>query len=111
VVQGRSTAFVYAALIVIGLLLLVAPHASPLPDGLERVASSLGFEHKAAANPVLLSPLKEYQIPGIQSTTAATVAAGIVGAIAVFALSFLLARVLVPRRKSIAQPSTRSNQQ
>ena len=111
VVQGRSAAFVYTALIVIGLLLLVAPHASPLPDGLERVASSLGFEHKTAANPVLSSPLKGYQIPGIQSTTAATIAAGIVGAIAVFALSFLLARVLVPRRKSIAQPSTRSNQQ
>lgn len=95
---GRSTTLVYGALIVIGLFLLVAPHASPLPDGLERVAASLGFEHKAVSTPVVSSPLREYQIPGFQSAAAATIAAGAVGAIAVFVLSFLLARVLVPRR-------------
>jgi cobalt/nickel transport system permease protein len=108
---GHATTLVYGGLIVIGLFLLVAPHASPLPDGLERVASSLGFEHKATSGPLVSSPLKDYQIPGIQSASTATIAAGAVGAVVVFALSFLLARVLVPRRKSDAHSSTSLNQQ
>jgi cobalt/nickel transport system permease protein len=95
--EWNSAAFVYFALIVIGVLLLVAPHASRRPDGLEKVASSLGFEHRAAETPVLPSPLKDYQLPGVHSAETATIAAGVIGAIAVFALSFLLARVLARR--------------
>jgi cobalt/nickel transport system permease protein len=109
--SGRSATLVYGALIVIGLILLVAPHASPLPDGLEKLAASLGFEHKVSSSTVVASPFKDYQIPGIQSASTATIAAGAVGAIAVFALSFLLARVLVPRRKSDTHSSTRPIQQ
>ena len=107
--NGRSTAFVYVALIVIGLLLLVAPHASPLPDGLEQVASSLGFEHKATEAPILPSPIKDYQLPGMQSAGTATIVAGVIGAIAVFALSFLFARVLARRQKSTVHPASPPN--
>jgi cobalt/nickel transport system permease protein len=95
--EWNSAAFVYFALIVIGVLLLVAPHASQLPDGLNKVASSLGFEQKATEPPALASPLKDYQLPGVESSATATIVAGIIGAIAVFALSFLLARVLARR--------------
>lgn len=109
VANGRSTAFVYGALIVIGVLILVAPYVSPLPDGLEKVASSIGFEHKA--DPVVPTPLKDYQIPGIHSAVAATIVAGAIGVVAVFALSFLFARVLVPRRKNSVQPPTPAKQQ
>ena len=109
--SGRSANLVYGALVVLGLFLLVAPHASPLPDGLEKVAASLGFEHRADANSVISSPLKDYQIPGIQSASTSMIAAGAVGAIAVFALSFLLARVLLPRRKSDAHTSVSPNHQ
>ena len=108
---GRTTTLVYGALVVIGLFLLVAPHASPMPDGLEMVASSLGFEHKASSSSVISSPLRDYQIPGIQSASTATIVAGAVGALVVFALSFLLARVLVPRRKSEGHSSTPLNRQ
>ena len=108
---GRSTTLVYGALVVIGLFLLVAPHASPFPDGLEKVAASLGFEHKAVSSPAVSSPLKDYQIPGIQSASTATIVAGAVGAVVVFALSFLLARVLVPRRNSDAHSSNLLNRQ
>jgi cobalt/nickel transport system permease protein len=106
---GGSTTLVYGALVLIGLFLLVAPHASQLPDGLERVASSLGFEHKAASSSVVDSPMKAYQIPGIQSASTATIAAGAIGALVVFALSFLLARVLVPHRKRESHSSTPFN--
>ena len=97
------TTFVYVAIIVIGVLLLVAPHASSLPDGLEKVASQFGFEHNANTPSVLSSPLKEYQIPGIQSTSMTILTAGGIGAGAVFALSFLLARILVPKNRSGAR--------
>lgn len=107
---GLSTSFVYGALMVIGLALLVAPHASTLPDGLEKVASSLGFERKVAMNPGASLPLKDYQIPGIQSGSAATMAAGAIGTVAAFALSYLLSRFLVPHQKRGAQSPISANQ-
>jgi len=99
--RERSTGFVLVALLVIGLLLLVAPHASNLPDGLEKVASSLGFEHRALTNPNVSAPLEAYKLPGTASTSAATIVAGLIGAIAVLALSMVLARVLVPRNRAV----------
>lgn len=86
---------VYGALIVLGLALFVSPFASPWPDGLERVAASLGFEGKGLVPPVLHAPLPDYQIPGVGSSAAATGLAGVVGAVVVFGLSFLMARLLV----------------
>jgi hypothetical protein len=106
--KGSSAAFVYGVLVAIGLLLLVAPHATSLPDGLEQVASSLGFS-KGTATAGTVSPLKDYQLPGIRSAATATIIAGLVGAVTVFALSFLLARVLT-RRNSIPVQSTSTTQ-
>ncbi|HCA79276.1 MAG TPA: hypothetical protein DEP53_06030 [Bacteroidetes bacterium] len=100
-VRERSTGFVLVALLVIGVLLLVAPHASDLPDGLEKVASTLGFEQRAPANPNIPAPLEDYKLPGAGSASTATIVAGLIGAIAVLALSLLLARVLVPRSRTI----------
>jgi cobalt/nickel transport system permease protein len=109
--EGTSTSFVYFALIAIGLLLLVAPHASQLPDGLERVASSLGFEHKAAETTPYASPLQEYHLPGIQSAATATIVAGTIGAVAVFAFSLLLARVLTRRAHRTIEHSSQTHRQ
>jgi cobalt/nickel transport system permease protein len=104
-IGGTSASFVYAALIIVGLLLLVAPHASRFPDGLEKVASSLGFGQKATES-LALSPLKEYHLPGIESAATSTIVAGLIGAIAVLAFSLLLARVLTKRtRKANEHPA------
>jgi cobalt/nickel transport system permease protein len=108
---GRSTAFVYVSLLVIGLLLLVAPHASQMPDGLERIAVSLGFKHQEAANSLIPSPLRDYHVPGIHSLETATMVAGLIGAVVVFAFSFILARVLTPRVKRPSGPTTSTNHQ
>ena len=102
-VEERSAGFVLLGLLVIGLLLLVAPHASELPDGLEKVASSLGFEQRAQADPSLPAPLEEYKLPGTDSGAGGTVVAGLIGAVAVLALSLLLARVLAPRNVTVPQ--------
>lgn len=99
--RERSTGFVLAAILVIGLLLLVAPHASKMPDGLETAASALGFEHRALTEPGVSAPLKDYKLPGTESSGTATIVAGLIGAIAVLALSSVLARVLVPRVRTL----------
>ncbi len=86
---------VYGAIIVLGMVFFISPFASPWPDGLERVAVSLGFEQKALSPPVIHAPIADYQIPGLGSSVAATGMAGAAGAVVVFGLSFLLAHLLV----------------
>ena len=77
-------------------LALLAPLASPHPDGLERVAEDQGFIARAADPPYQILP--DYLFPGIENEALATVLAGIVGTGVVFGLAYLLARVL--RRRS-----------
>ena len=93
------TAFIGFGLIAaLGLALFVSPFACQWPDGLERVAAALGFEHRAVATPLLPAPIPDYAVPGISSAVAATALAGAIGTVLVFGLSLLLARVLVPKR-------------
>ena len=93
--QSSVPSLVYVGIIVLGIAFFISPFASPWPDGLERVASSLGFEGRALRPPVIHAPIADYQIPGVGSSTAATGIAGAIGAVVVFGLSFLLAHVLV----------------
>jgi cobalt/nickel transport system permease protein len=83
-------------LIALALAVFVAPFASPWPDGLERVAETLGFATRAASRPLLPAPAAGYEIPGIGSATRATALAGAIGTAVVFALSLALARAVVP---------------
>jgi cobalt/nickel transport system permease protein len=88
----------YGLLIAIGLAIFVAPFASGWPDGLEKAAVALGFESKAAVNHLLPSPLPEYAVPGVDSAVLSTVIAGCLGTLGAFALAYLLARFLTPRK-------------
>jgi cobalt/nickel transport system permease protein len=87
---------VYGLLVAVGLVLFVAPAASGWPDGLARVAATLGFEARAAA-PVLPAPLAGYVVPGLGRAVPATVLAGVFGAVVAFGLAWLLAVVLTAR--------------
>ncbi len=84
-------------IVALGLVVFVAPFASPWPDGLERVASHLGFEHRSLAPPIT-ALLPDYEFPGIGSPVAAVAAAGVVGTLIVLLLSWALAELLVRRR-------------
>lgn len=86
----------YGALIALSLALFASPLASRWPDGLDRTAEVLGFREKAAA-PVLAAPVPEYEMPGIPTSALATSLAGAAGTLVVLVLSWLVARVLVPR--------------
>ena len=92
---GGSRSFVALGLLgSIGLAVFVAPFACPWPDGLEKVAAVLGFEHQAAERPILSAPLPNYTVPGLASQGGGTVIAGGVGTLAAFALTWWLARRL-----------------
>lgn len=86
----------YGLLVVLGLAVFVAPFACGWPDGLEAVASQLGFDHRATA-PLFHAPAADYQAPGVHWAAGATAVAGLVGALVVFLLSLLLGRALVPQ--------------
>jgi cobalt/nickel transport system permease protein len=90
----RFWAFVACALVVAAALaVFVSPFASSSPDGLERVASDKGFETAVAEQPVWkLSPLPDYQLPGIESAKVSTAVAGLIGTVALFALVLVLGR-------------------
>jgi cobalt/nickel transport system permease protein len=91
----RLREFVVLGLLVsLGVALFVAPFACPWPDGLEAVASRLGFAGKASA-PLLSAPAAQYQISGLGSPGWATAAAGIVGTLVVFSLAILFSRLVV----------------
>ena len=92
------TAFVGFSLVAaLGLAIFVAPFACPWPDGLEKVAGTIGFEHHAMEKPLLPAPIPDYTMPGIHSAVVATALAGVIGTVIVFALSWVLARVLIPQ--------------
>jgi cobalt/nickel transport system permease protein len=79
---------------VIGMMVLVSPWASSLPDGLERVAEKLGFASRAAsAQP---APLPDYGVGPLTGTSPwlATVVAGTVGTFLAFGLAWFVARAL-----------------
>lgn len=103
--EGKAL-IVYSLIVIVGLLILVVPYASKFPDGLNKVAQSLGFNYKVSSQPVISTPLEGYSISGIESPAFASILAGFVGAAIVFGLSFLLARLLVPKQTNdSAKPS------
>jgi cobalt/nickel transport system permease protein len=103
--REQKTVYAYLTIVILGLLILVVPFASKLPDGLERVAQSLGFQYKSNIPPPISAPLKEYGFPGLESLAGASTVAGLVGALAVFGFSFLVARILVPKHTG-SSPTT-----
>lgn len=75
-------------------LAVLSPLASAHPDGLEWVAEQHGFIEAAREAPYQLIP--DYVFPGISNEAVATIVAGIVGSLIVFAVTYLVA---IARRK------------
>lgn len=77
---------------------LFAPLASEYPDGLERVAEDLGFGEAALDAPYAIIP--DYVFPGLsEESPAATILAGIVGALIVAVLGLGIAAAVARLRK------------
>jgi hypothetical protein len=87
-----------ALALAIGLAFAVSPHASPSPDGLERVAENEGFaEQGRLARIQEDAPVPDYAVPGISDQRLATGLAGFGGTLLVFALGAGGAAVLRAR--------------
>jgi cobalt/nickel transport system permease protein len=100
--QTRGRRWLPTALAGLGIALAVAvflsPFASEHPDGLEYVGQKTGILHEESAPAgAIPAPMPDYQLPlalpGIDEVKAATAVAGLVGTLAVFSLSWALARV------------------
>jgi hypothetical protein len=80
-------------------VVLIAPLASPDPDGLERVATDKGYIEKAEDAPY--SVIADYVFPGVENEALATMLAGWVGVTAIFVLvaggAYLYRRVRIRR--------------
>jgi cobalt/nickel transport system permease protein len=73
--------WVLAGLALTMIVVLLAPFASTNPDGLERVASDLGFLQSGQSAPFEIIP--DYTVPILGGTPLSTVVAGIIGVIVV----------------------------
>jgi ABC-type branched-subunit amino acid transport system permease subunit len=84
-------------------MVLVAPFASSLPDGLEHVAERFGFASLASASPP--APLPDYTLAPLAEASPwlATVLAGALGALVAFVVAWFVARALAAR----AHPTAR----
>ena len=71
---------------------ILSPLASSHPDGLERVAEDHGFIEKAREPWYQVIP--DYLLPGVQSEGLATILAGVVGTLLMFAILFGLGRLI-----------------
>jgi cobalt/nickel transport system permease protein len=82
--RGAVGGFVGAGLVgALLLVLVVAPLASPDPDGLEAVAGETGFAETAEDHPIG-GPLADYEVEGLENERMARVIAGAVGVVVTF---------------------------
>jgi hypothetical protein len=81
-----------AAIVVI----ILAPLASPDPDGLEAIAGEHGF--LADAQDALYSIIPDYTVPGVDDPVISTILAGLVGVAIVFLVMVGLGYLLRRRR-------------
>ncbi len=79
-------------------LAILSPIASKFPDGLEKVAEDQGFIEKAAEAPFQVIP--DYAFPGIQNEALATIIAGVLGTVVLFAVGYGLARILKSKNEA-----------
>lgn len=93
-VQG-GRGWVIAGVAISLIVVLLAPFASANPDGLERVATDLGFIHAGQSAPYQL--ISNYTIPFLGQTPLSTILAGVAGVLVVLGLAYATGRALQKR--------------
>ncbi|MEY2820150.1 MAG: hypothetical protein RL275_3613 [Chloroflexota bacterium] len=85
---SKTWAYIGAAIALV--VVLLSPFASADPDGLERVATDMGFISTGQASPFSIIP--DYTIPFLGETAASTIVAGVIGVIVVGLIIVLIGR-------------------
>lgn len=92
---------VFGLSFIIGLIFLITPLTSKLPDGLEKVSKhTVGFIKKDDFKPSVNAPLSNYTIPGIARKFDTKRYAGIIGVFVVFGITVFVGYLLKKRRKN-----------
>jgi cobalt/nickel transport system permease protein len=73
-------------------VVLLSPFASADPDGLERVATDMGFINAGQSAPYSIIP--DYTLPFLGETAFSTIMAGVIGVFVVGAIIMLIGRGL-----------------
>ena len=89
-VQRRPIPWILLA-VSMSVAVFIAPFASEFPDGLEKVAESLGFLKRGTSK--VTSPLPDYQILGLRGGISTSMA-GVVGVLVTFGLAYMIVKVL-----------------
>lgn len=79
-------------------ILILAPLASSLPDGLESVAEKLNFSRYAKDFPLKV-PFPDYSLPALNNDYLSTVASGIAGMLIVLILATGIGYLIVRLKK------------
>lgn len=99
--SGKNTGWIVVGGLISLAVVLISPFASANPDGLERVAEDVGFLNLAQDSPYNI--FADYVIPAFGEGGFSTIAAGVVGVVAVGVIAFLIGRMI---QKSKTKGST-----
>ena len=92
--ERGGVGWVPAGLVVALAVTLLTPFASTSPDGLESVAEEMGFINLGQAAPYEILP--DYTVPLLGDTALSTILSGVIGALIVFGLLYMVVNRLKP---------------
>jgi cobalt/nickel transport protein len=93
---GKMRRYFEALILVLVCLLVLIPFASNAPDGLERVAKTIGIEEH---EPLWKGLMPEYTLPTIDNPHVSTILAGTFGVLLVLGVAFILGMVITKPNK------------
>ena len=105
--NGRG--WIVIGLVISLIVVLLAPFASANPDGLERVATDMGFINSGQPAPYEILP--DYTIPFLGETPLSTILAGVAGALVVLGTAYAAGRALQKKSQIQDPPSAITNRQ
>lgn len=103
--RGWAVVGIFISLAVV----LLSPYASANPDGLERVATDLGFIDAGQSAPFQIIP--DYTIPFLGETPLSTILAGAVGVLLLLGLVYIAGRSMQKKSETQNRPSSMVNRQ
>ena len=108
--SGRSgRGWVVVGIFISLAVVLLSPFASANPDGLERVATDLGFIDAGQSTPFQIIP--DYTIPFLGETPLSTILAGAVGVLLLLGLVYIAGRSMQKKSETQNHPSSMVNRQ
>jgi cobalt/nickel transport protein len=88
--------YLKALILTLACFAVLAPFASTAPDGLEKVAETLGAKRH---EPFWKGIMPDYSFPAIGNPYVSTILSGILGAFLVFGIAFVIGKTLTKTEK------------